>query len=100
MADGPRIRREKKTVDAMIRLYCCKHHGTHDDELCPDCKELHEYAMLRLSKCPFQENKSNLWQMFSSLLQTGHESEDSEGYAVFWTPNAVTSSDSCVASCP
>jgi hypothetical protein len=57
MADGPRIRREKKTVDAMIHLYCRKHHGT-DDELCPECEELHEYAMLRLSKCPFQENKS------------------------------------------
>jgi len=57
MADGPRIRREKKTVDAMICLYCSKHHGTND-ELCPECKELHEYAMLRLSKCPFQENKS------------------------------------------
>ena len=56
MADGPRIRREKKTVDAMIRLYCRKHHGT-DGELCPECKELHDYAMLRLSKCPFQENK-------------------------------------------
>jgi hypothetical protein len=58
MTDGPRIKREKKTVDAMIRLYCRKHHGTHGDELCPECTELHEYAMLRLSKCPFQENKS------------------------------------------
>jgi len=58
MAEGPRIKREKKTVDAMIRLYCRKHHGTHGDELCPECTELHEYAMLRLSKCPFQENKS------------------------------------------
>jgi len=57
MADGPRIIREKKTIDAMIHLYCRKHHGTHG-ELCPECNELHEYAMLRLSKCPFQENKS------------------------------------------
>ena len=57
MADGPRIKREKKTIDAMVRLYCHKHHGT-DDELCQGCSELHDYAMLRLSKCPFQENKS------------------------------------------
>ena len=57
MAVGPRIRREKKTVDAMIHLYCEKHHGTRN-ELCSDCGELYEYAMLRLSKCPFQENKS------------------------------------------
>jgi len=56
MADGPRIIREKKTIDAMIHLYCRKHHGTRG-ELCPECNELHEYAMLRLSKCPFQENK-------------------------------------------
>lgn len=57
MAEGPRIKREKKTVNAMINLYCHKHHGT-DDKLCPECKELQEYAMLRLSRCPFQENKS------------------------------------------
>jgi 23S rRNA C2498 (ribose-2'-O)-methylase RlmM len=57
MADGPRIKREKKTIDAMVRLYCRKHHGT-DGELCQECSELHDYAMLRLSMCPFQENKS------------------------------------------
>ena len=57
MADGPRIKREKKTIDAMVRLYCSKHHET-DNELCQECNELHNYAMLRLSKCPFQENKS------------------------------------------
>jgi len=57
MADGPRIKREKKTIDAMMKLYCRKHHGT-DGDLCPECRELHDYAMLRLSKCPFQENKS------------------------------------------
>jgi hypothetical protein len=57
MDDGPRIKREKKTVDAMIRLYCSKHHKTYD-ELCPECNELHKYAMLRLTKCPFQEDKT------------------------------------------
>jgi hypothetical protein len=57
MADGPRIKREKKTIDAMVKLYCHKHHGT-DGELCQECSDLHDYAMLRLSKCPFQENKS------------------------------------------
>jgi hypothetical protein len=57
MVEGPRIKREKKTIDAMIHLYCRKHHGTKD-ELCPECTELYDYAMLRLSKCPFQENKS------------------------------------------
>ena len=55
--EGPRIRREKKTVDAMIRLYCRKKHETNN-ELCIECQELHDYAMLRLTNCPFQENKS------------------------------------------
>ena len=52
----PRIRREAKTVAAMIRLYC---RGLHDGggELCDDCRALHEYAMLRLERCPFRENK-------------------------------------------
>ncbi len=55
--EGPRIRREKKTVDAMIKLYCRKHHEA-DGELCPECQELHDYALLRLTNCPFQENKT------------------------------------------
>jgi hypothetical protein len=55
--ENPRMKREKKTVDAMIRLYCRKKHEA-DDELCPECQELHDYAMMRLTNCPFQENKS------------------------------------------
>lgn len=54
--ETPRITREKKTVDAMIWLYCRKKHET-DNELCPECQELHDYAMLRLTNCPFQEKK-------------------------------------------
>jgi hypothetical protein len=49
--------RERKTVEAMIDLYC---HGLHfsADGLCPDCLELREYARERLRKCPFQEGKT------------------------------------------
>ncbi len=53
----PRIKREKKTIDVMVRYYCRKKHGT-EGELCPECTELLNYAMLRLDKCPFQEKKS------------------------------------------
>ncbi len=28
--DGPRIRREKRTVSAMIDIYCRDHHGSRD----------------------------------------------------------------------
>lgn len=55
--EHPRIQRERKTVATMIRLYC---RGQHDggNELCPDCAELHDYAMERLQKCIFQEGKT------------------------------------------
>ncbi|KKL92946.1 hypothetical protein LCGC14_1879630 [marine sediment metagenome] len=51
-----RIRREKNTIDVMIRLYCTDHHGTID-ELCPDCSELRDYAHMRLDRCRYQQMK-------------------------------------------
>lgn len=54
---NPRIERERKTFDAMLRIYCRDHHGTKG-KLCPHCSELLDYAELRLDKCPFQENKT------------------------------------------
>ena len=54
---GPRIRREKQTVTAMIDIYCRDQHGTRSD-LCPECAALQSYAMQRLERCPFGEEKS------------------------------------------
>ena len=54
--DHPRIRRESKTIEAMIRLYCRDHHGG-EDELCPECRQLGDYALIRLDRCPFRESK-------------------------------------------
>jgi hypothetical protein len=49
--------REKKTVSAMIKIYCGnKHH--EDKRLCRGCQELLDYAITRLDKCPFQERKT------------------------------------------
>lgn len=56
-ANGPRIRREKQTVAAMIDIYCHDQHGTHG-ALCAECRVLHDYAMQRLDRCPFGEEKS------------------------------------------
>jgi hypothetical protein len=53
----PRIKREKKTIEAMVRYYCEKKHGKKG-ELCTECTEFLNYAFLRLDKCPFQEKKS------------------------------------------
>lgn len=50
------IEQEKRTVELMIRLYCKKKEG--NKELCIPCQELLDYAMARLSKCPFGEKKS------------------------------------------
>lgn len=55
-----RIKQEKQTVERMVRLYCRKKEG--NKQLCPRCEELLGYARIRLSRCPFGENKSTCRQ--------------------------------------
>lgn len=55
--------KEQYVVDEMIRLYCRKNHKTAgrlgaDDDMCPDCRLLSEYAKLRSQNCPFMEEKT------------------------------------------
>ncbi|QFQ80630.1 nitrous oxide-stimulated promoter family protein [Vibrio harveyi] len=47
---------EFKTVKAMVEVYCKDHHGTKG-ELCAECRELLEYAEVRLDRCPYGEDK-------------------------------------------
>ncbi|HEX7485526.1 MAG TPA: nitrous oxide-stimulated promoter family protein [Vicinamibacterales bacterium] len=47
---------EKKTVSAMVRLYCADHHHRGDGP-CPSCQELLAYAHQRLDRCPYGEAK-------------------------------------------
>lgn len=54
----PRITREKKTINKMVRVYCKGKHDSKDNQLCDECDEFLSYAYLRLDKCPFQEEKS------------------------------------------
>ena len=49
--------RERKTVEAMVRLYCDEQHGGRG-ELCHECDDLVAYALERLERCPFQEGKT------------------------------------------
>jgi hypothetical protein len=49
--------RERKTVEAMIGLYCKKQHEP-EGTLCAECQELLRYAFERLDNCPFQERKT------------------------------------------
>ena len=54
MADS-RMQRERKTIRALVRIYCRKNHKVKG--LCPDCQMLLDYAMKKLDRCPFQEEK-------------------------------------------
>jgi len=51
-----RIGREKKTVEAMIRIHCRDHHST-GDALCAECAALLAYASDRLERCKFADDK-------------------------------------------
>jgi hypothetical protein len=51
-----RLLNEQQTTLAMIRIFCSAHHGG-ESVPCKDCLKLYEYATLRLTACPFQEEK-------------------------------------------
>lgn len=53
---GARLERERRTVAAMIAVYCRAKHTTASGT-CPDCTELETYTRLRLEKCPYGEEK-------------------------------------------
>ncbi len=51
------IKNEKKTVSAMIRIYCKSHHNAKNSNLCESCSSLLNYAIVRIDKCVFGLNK-------------------------------------------
>jgi hypothetical protein len=50
-----KIQIEKATVKAMIEIYCKSNHK--GENICTECNELIEYALLRTDKCKYKENK-------------------------------------------
>jgi hypothetical protein len=52
----PRLDRERRTVAAMIRLFCRAQHGG-GPELCAACADLLRYTEARLAHCPFHAEK-------------------------------------------
>jgi hypothetical protein len=50
-----RLQIEKRTVGKMIVLYCQKKH--YSENLCPDCMEIQLYALQRLDRCVYGNNK-------------------------------------------
>ena len=52
-----KIRKEKDTVEFMIRLYCRRRHGA--EGLCSECEDLLRYSQARLDSCPFGVSKKS-----------------------------------------
>jgi hypothetical protein len=51
------LRREERTIAAMIRIYCRDHHGPARGRLCPECAALLAYAGERLRGCRYGAGK-------------------------------------------
>ncbi len=51
-----RINRERKTIRHMIGIHCRGHHQPEGD-LCAKCRQLLEYAMQRIDRCPYGHDK-------------------------------------------
>ena len=56
MAYGKRLERERRTIKALLELYCREKHAG-GGTLCAACKELLAYADKRLECCAFQGSK-------------------------------------------
>lgn len=53
MADvASKREKEKQVVRLMIEVYCRGNHRTRRGELCPQCRELADYAAARVDHCP------------------------------------------------
>ena len=52
-----RLTREKRTLQAMVQVYCRAHHSVKGD-LCPECQALCDYALSRLDRCPYGAEKT------------------------------------------
>jgi hypothetical protein len=52
---GARLARERRTIKAMIAIYCREHH--HGRGLCDACATLDAYADKRLELCPYGAEK-------------------------------------------
>ena len=53
---GKRIRRERKTIESMINIYCKANHKPKIIP-CNKCTNLIDYTYNRLKNCPFKGNK-------------------------------------------
>jgi hypothetical protein len=54
----PRLRREYRTMECMVAIWCAAHHApSAGEENCAECRDFLAYAARRLEKCPYGEAK-------------------------------------------
>lgn len=58
MVENKRLSKQKNDIEVMIKLYCKKKHGRKHG-LCDECKELFNYAVMRIERCKFGDKKPN-----------------------------------------
>jgi hypothetical protein len=51
-----RLERERRTLRAMLALFCRDRHDVGASP-CPDCRKILDYALARLDRCPFGDRK-------------------------------------------
>ena len=62
-----RREREKRTISNMVAIYCAGHHdralrtetGYAGEAMCPDCKAIDDYCVLRTDRCRSMAVKTN-----------------------------------------
>ena len=62
-----RRQREKRTISNMVAIYCAGHHNKADrtetsyagERLCPQCKAIDDYCVLRTERCRSMAHKTN-----------------------------------------
>jgi hypothetical protein len=51
-----RLSRERRTIRCMIEINCRRRHRTKEG-LCAECQPLLDYAIQRIDKCPYRDEK-------------------------------------------
>jgi hypothetical protein len=51
-----RLEREEQTIGTMVAIYCRGRHP-RTGGLCAECRQLLDYALQRIEKCPYGEDK-------------------------------------------
>ena len=87
-----RLDRERRTLASMIEIYC---HARHQQAvgLCAECEQLLAYAMQRIDKCPFQENKPTCAKCTIHCYKPQMRQQVREVNALCRTAHAIASSD-------